>query len=154
MKICIYEKSVEIDASIETVFAFHENPENLRKISPASLKVKKIIADAHAVPGGTFELQASQFGLPIHWIGRWEVVDAPQLLVDVGVRCPFPFFRHTHRFDAISSEVTRMTDRVEYGLPLGWIGWLAGITGGRIVLASMFAARHLATRAYFSNRCS
>lgn len=154
MNICIFEKSVDLDAPVGVVFAFHENPENLRKISPSSLKVKKISAAAHAVPGESFALEASQFGLPIHWIGRWEQVQHPNLLVDVGVQCPFPYFRHSHRFEALGGTTTRMIDRVEYALPCGWLGWLAGVTGGRMALGLMFAARHRATRTYFSNHAA
>lgn len=154
MKICHFQKSVDLDASPEVVFAFHENPENLKKISPPSLKVKKIVAARQAIPGGEFNLEATQFGLPIRWLGRWEVVDAPHLLVDSALRGPFAHFRHEHRFARNATGGTRMTDHLEYALPFGILGWIAGVTGARIALELMFLGRHRATKKYFANKAS
>jgi len=149
MKFCTYKKSVILAAPIRSVFAFHENPENLRRISPPSLRVKTIVAAPTAVCGELFEITATQYGLPIRWTGRWETVEAPTLLVDIALAGPFPYFRHAHHFEALTSTTTQMTDHVDYRLPFGWLGWLAGATGGWIALALMFRARHRATRAYF-----
>ncbi len=151
MKFCTFKKSVVIAAPIQSIFAFHENPENLRRISPPSLKVKTIVAAPTAVCGEPFEIVASQYGLPIRWTGCWEEVEPPTLLVDVALAGPFPYFRHAHHFEALTSTSTKMTDQVDYCLPFGWLGWLAGITGGWLALALMFRARHKATRTYFEN---
>jgi ligand-binding SRPBCC domain-containing protein len=150
MNICHFKKSVQLAAPPEVVFDFHQNPENLRRISPPSLRVRKIISAPEAKPGQTFELEATQHGMPIHWIGRWEIVEPPLRLVDVAVRAPFPLFRHEHRFEANAAGGTMMTDIVTYALPFGVLGWLAGITGGRIALELMFRARHAATQKYFA----
>jgi ligand-binding SRPBCC domain-containing protein len=56
---------------------------------------------------------------------------------------PFRRWHHTHRFQAVDGG-TRLTDRVEYQLPLGraaglsWIAWPG--------FAAVFASRHRRTR--------
>lgn len=151
MKSCRFQKSVWLPATPSAVFAFHENPQNLREISPRSLRVRRISAESRARVGARFEIEATQFGLPIHWIGSWEQVVPDRLLVDVAERGPFPVFRHFHRFDSEDGG-TRMTDTVEYALPLGWIGFVLGATGGWLALVVLFFARHRATRKWFARR--
>ncbi len=151
MKTCLFEKSTTLDAPIEAVYAFHENPHNLMKISPSSLRVHRIEANPEAVAGETFTLEASQFLIPIRWQGVWDHADHPTLLADRALRSPFARFRHEHRFESIDiGRRTRMTDHVEYALPGGCLGDLIGRTGLRVFLALLFASRHRATRDYFT----
>lgn len=127
------------------VFAFHENPANIRRIAPASLKILSVDAEPTAHEGGRFEMVVQQFGIRVKWNGRWEVVDKPHLLVDVGERCPFPGWRHRHEFKE-STGGTLMTDAVEFELPAGRL--LAPFA--RILLDRMFQSRHVATAAHFA----
>jgi len=148
MKTQIFEASTWLEADVERVFAFHENPENLRKIAPASLRIRAITCAPHAVVGENFELSATQFGVPIHWRGVWEVVDSPSQLVDGAEKSPFAYWRHSHLF-AREGGGCRMTDRVECLLPGGWAGRLVGALVLPVVFGAMFRARHAATRDWF-----
>ncbi len=151
MKTSLFEKSTVLDAPIEAVYAFHENPHNVAKISPASFRVHRIEANPEAVAGETFTLEASQFLLPIRWRGVWDQADHPTLLADRALRSPFARFRHEHRFESIDiGRRTRMTDHLEYALPGGCFGDLIGRTIMPVFFAVLFAARHRATRDYFS----
>lgn len=149
MHIARFKKSVWLSAPIERVFEFHENPHNIRKISPGSMKVQSVDADDKAVAGARFSLEATQYGLPISWIGEWESVESPHCLVDLAVKSPFKFFRHTHAFRA-EGWGTRMTDCVEYALPFGPLGAIAAESGARVALMILFRARHRATVRYFA----
>lgn len=151
MQNCLFEKSTLLDAPIEAVYAFHENPHNLVKISPDSLRVHRIEANPEAVAGETFTLEASQFLIPIRWRGVWDRADHPTLLADRALHSPFAYFRHEHRFESIDiGRRTRMTDHLEYALPGGCLGRVVGSTIMRVILAILFAARHRATRKYFT----
>ncbi len=151
MKTTIFQKSTIIDAPIEAVYAFHENPHNLTKISPSSLKVRRIDANSEAVAGETFRVEASQFFVPIKWEGVWDRAEHPNALWDRALKSPFASFRHQHNFESLDiGRRTRMTDRVEYALPGGAIGRLLSETVIRVVFGMTFAARHRATRNYFA----
>jgi len=142
----VFQKSVALAASPQEVFAFHENPSNLVKISPGSLKIRKITCAPIAACGGRFEVSVSQLGLPVDWLGVWVRVEPPGLLVDEAEKSPFRFWRHSHIFEAADGGCL-MTDRVE-----------AELAGGRLlsafvlplVLGPMFRARHRATREWFA----
>jgi len=148
MHTVFFSASTLLDATPTVVFAFHENPDNLRAIAPGSLRLQKITCEPVARTGDFFRIEASQFGLPIRWLGRWVRVESPGLLMDEAVESPFVFFQHRHEFVA-GDGGTIMTDRVEYALPGGWAGWLIAATLGRVALSVMFRSRHTATRRYF-----
>jgi len=145
----VFQRSVLLAASPEEVYAFHEDPRNIEKISPPSLRVERVECSVPAKPGGEFSLRVSQFGLPLEWIGVWVEAEPSVRLVDGALKSPFRHWRHHHLFSK-TERGTLMTDRVEYALPLGILGRLADKTVMKVVFAAMFAARHRATRNYFA----
>jgi len=68
----LFERSVRLDASPGEVYAFHEDPRNITKISPPSLKVERVECLVPASAGDEFRLCIRQFGIPLEWIGFWE----------------------------------------------------------------------------------
>jgi len=146
-----FESSVMLSASPAEVYSFHEDPRNIVKISPPSLRVEKIECTVPASAGGEFKLRLRQFGLPLEWIGYWEETEPNVRLVDGARKSPFRFWRHHHLFTEKSGG-TLMTDRVEYALPYGFLGRLMARTVMKVVFAAMFAARHRATKEYFAAR--
>lgn len=149
MKPVIFERSVEISASAEELFRFHENPRNISKIAPPSLRVESVECEEAAREGGIFKIRASQFGLPIPWTGKWEAVEPPRLLLDIALDSPFAVWRHSHIFEDVPGGC-RMTDRVEFLLKGGLLGGLVSRWAMPVFFAGMFRARHAATRRFFS----
>jgi len=147
----LFERSVLLSAPPAEVYAFHEDPRNIVKISPPSLRVEKVECSVPACAGGEFLLKVIQFGLPLEWIGYWAEVEPFVRLVDGARKSPFRHWRHHHLFAEVPGG-TLMTDRVEYALPFGLLGRLLDTTVMRVVFAAMFAARHRATREYFATR--
>lgn len=145
----VFTRSTPVAATPAALFRFHENPRNLRAIAPRGLCILDIEAGEIARLGATFRLAVRQGPLTLHWTGRWETVAPPGLLVDVGVRCPFDFWRHHHIFEP-HDEGSLLTDRVEFRLPWHLGGPVGDWIALRFVFPRIFAARHDATRAYFS----
>jgi ligand-binding SRPBCC domain-containing protein len=142
----IFSASVHLEASADAVFAFHEDPRNISQIAPDGLRVLKVEASSTAREGDLFTIWVRQFGMSLRWVGRWERVVAGRLLVDVGVKCPFPSWRHEHHFKAIGESHCRMTDRVTVSAPIPGFA-----LGAAIILRRMFHARHAATSAFFND---
>jgi ligand-binding SRPBCC domain-containing protein len=145
----VFQRSVLLDASPAEVYAFHEDPRNITKISPSSLHVEGVECSVPATAGEEFRLRVSQFGLPLEWIGIWEEALPHARLVDGARKSPFRHWRHQHLFRAEGSR-TVMTDRVEYALPFGPLGRLLDSTVMKLVFTAMFIGRHKATATYFS----
>lgn len=153
MKSSLFKKSTILKASCERVFAFHESPKNISKIAPASLHVHEVTCDDSAVNGGIFRISASQFGLPIRWVGQWERVEKPSLLVDTSLVSPFAVWRHSHIFEP-HPEGCVMTDRVEHRLKGGFLGAMISRFILPLFFMAMFHGRHVATRRFFAKSVS
>jgi ligand-binding SRPBCC domain-containing protein len=145
----VFQRSVLLDAPVTEVYAFHENPRNITKISPASLRINSIECSVPAHAGDEFRLSVSQFGIALEWVGVWEAAVPGSHLVDGARKSPFRHWRHHHLFQAEGNK-TIMTDRVEYALPGGVLGLLLDLTMMPIVFFLMFIARHRATKAFFA----
>jgi ligand-binding SRPBCC domain-containing protein len=147
----VFTRSCLIPAPPEALFRFHENPHNLRAISPPSTRILALEAATVARPGDRFTVKVRQGPLTLEWVGQWAVAEPPHRLVDTGVRCPFAVWRHEHVFEPAEEGGSRLTDRVEFRLP-----WFRGGVPGdffalHFVFPRMFAARHAATRRYFES---
>lgn len=145
----VFERSVRLEASPAEVYAFHEDPRNITRISPPSLRVERVECSVPARVGEEFRLKVVQFGLPLEWVGYWDEVVPGERLVDGAKKSPFRHWRHHHIFRAEGAGAV-MTDCVEYALPLGMLGRLLDVTFMRIVFAAMFLARHRATQKFFT----
>jgi len=148
-----FTRSTIVPASAEELFRFHENPHNLRNISPPGLRIVEIRAAETAQPGAEFSLAVRRGPLTLRWTGRWETVEAPRRLVDTGVHCPFALWRHHHIFEPHPGGA-RLTDRVEFRLPWHLGGPAGDLVCRWLVFPRLFAARHAATRAWLANRNS
>ena len=151
MKPFVFESSTPVRTTPETLYEFHENPENMRLIAPTTLTVQEITCQKQAKAGETFRIRARQFGLPIRWTGQWEKAEAPSVLVDTALSSPFAIWRHSHIFSA-HPEGSLLTDRVEYLLKGGLVGRLVSRWILPLLFAGMFRSRHDATRRHFSNQ--
>ena len=142
-----------IQAPIDQVYAFHEDPHNIGQISPGWQRVEILGARSQAVVGEHFSIKIRFFGiLPLVWEGVWLEADRPNQLVDGIVRGPFAYWRHRHSFRALDSRRTVMTDHVHYQFFRGWLGKVFGETVGRLQFRLMFADRQARTRRWLSEQ--
>ena len=137
---------MELAASIEQVFAFHGDPRNAARISPAWQTVRVRSGAPVPQPDEEFEMEVRLFGLlPMRWRGVWREIEYPVRLVDEALVSPFVYWRHRHLFERIADGHTRMTDHVSYRFPGGWLGKWFGETAGRCQFLLMFADRQSRT---------
>jgi ligand-binding SRPBCC domain-containing protein len=146
-----FEKSVELEASLEEVYAFHADPLNLEKVSGGRARLAAPPSRPGARVGDLLHVEARVFGMVQHWTVMWESVEPPQghpasaRLVDRALVSPFAFWRHTHLFRATAPGRTEMTDLVEYKLPVEpWS--VAAVPVFTLFLDRMFSQRHAKTR--------
>lgn len=130
-----------IAASPERVFAFHELPDALVRLTPPWEKMR-VIQHAPSLRAGARAILEVRI-VPLLWM-RTESVhtlyDPPFAFEDEQVRGPFRRWHHRHSFTPFDGG-TRLTDLVDYALPLGFPLPLIAPR-----LRRVFAYRHEVTR--------
>ncbi len=142
----IFERAVELQASIDACFAFHERPGALSRLIPPWEAVTIRRTDNSLEPGSEVLLETGIFGMNLKWLARHEALDRPKLFIDRQVSGPFAAWRHEHRFESIGPGSTKLVDRVEYTLPFGKVGAAMGRSFIERKLNAMFDYRHRITR--------
>lgn len=119
------ETETFLPATIDEVFRFFANAENLERITPPELAFQILTPTPIVMEEGTvIDYRLRLFGVPFRWrtqITRWQPNNQ---FIDEQIQGPYSKWTHLHSF-AESAEGTRMTDRVEYRLPLQPAGTVA-----------------------------
>lgn len=125
----------------EYVFKFFEDPENLGRITPASLSFNMLTPRPISMHAGTvLDYTIRLFGCPVRWTTLIADYDPPNHFSDVAITSPYRFWHHTHTFVS-RPEGTEMIDEVHYSLPGGPLGRLAHALWVKRQLKSIFDFR-------------
>ena len=118
----LFERSIEIDAPIQSVYDFHLDTRNAARIASAGQEFVSITGEFPLVLGGEVVLQVKMKPLPgvQTWRVRVTELAEPILVVDEMLKGPFAKFRHEHRFAPTESGGTLLTDHIEWELPGGF----------------------------------
>lgn len=121
----VLERKQTIAGDLSTVFSFFENPHNLGAITPPWLNFRVQAASDDSVKQGTvIRYVIRWFGLPMRWKSLIARHESKVMFADEMLEGPYRSWYHTHSFREVDGGVSMM-DRVEYEMPLGWLGRIA-----------------------------
>lgn len=135
-----------IPAPAHRVFAFHEAPDALERLTPPWQPAQVLHKDPGLQVGARVVLLVPLGPFNQKWCARHTHYEKDRLFVDVQDSGPFRRWIHRHEFEALDAATTRLTDRIEFSLPGGPLVDLFGAWLARIQLRRMFAYRHAVTR--------
>lgn len=142
----VRESRIEAPASV--VFAFHERPDALQLLTPPWQKTE-IVQPPTSLAVGTRVILRTKIG-PI-----WQTLEAEHVEYEPGVmfadrvvRGPFKSWLHRHIVTPIDDRSSTLRDDIEYELPLGALGRIAGGWFARGQLEKLFEHRHAITKRY------
>jgi ligand-binding SRPBCC domain-containing protein len=111
-----------VAASLQDAFAFFQNPSNLARITPPWLNFQ--ITSREPVQmrkGAEIEYRIRWLSLGIKWKTRITEYEPPFYFIDEQESGPYRYWHHQHTFKpAVMGTI--VCDRVDYALPLGWLG--------------------------------
>lgn len=142
----IFEKRSRIKASPETVFAFHEQEDALKKLIPPFEKARVISRHGGIEKGARVVLETKLGPLNVKMVAIHTDYEKGRMFQDTLVEGPFSKWVHTHTMEPDGEGGTWLIDRIEYELPLGPLGALFGGPFARQKLEKMFEFRHDVTR--------
>lgn len=122
-----YHAETTIHAPIADVFAFHRDTRNAKRIGHPAQPILGVEGDFPLQKGDEVVLRVLVLPIPVpqRWRVRVTELVEPTLLVDETLDGPFTSFVHQHRLTDLGDGRTRLTDHVEYALPLGRLGRVA-----------------------------
>ncbi len=141
MKVYLLEQTQTTTASLEAVFAFFSQPENLARITPPSMGFQVLTPSPIAMHQGAIIDYVVKVGLPLRWRSLITSYEPPHRFVDEQLDGPYAFWHHTHTFRPLPGGGTELGDVVRYALPLGPLGELAHALAVRRQLRQVFAYR-------------
>lgn len=141
----ILEFESKIDCSVEKLFEFHSDTNNLPLITPPGTTVDIIKLDKELQEGNVAVLKIKKGLLSFVWELIFEKVVYPNLIVDVATRSPFKAFRHEHHFIKVNDTQSILRDKVTFSLPLEPLSILA-VWFVKKDMQKMFTYRHQKTK--------
>jgi ligand-binding SRPBCC domain-containing protein len=110
-----------IPAPIDRVFDFFSEAANLNQITPPWLHFKILTKDSIRMEKGThIDYFLRLHAIPLIWKTQIIEWDPPYHFVDLQLKGPYKYWRHSHRFET-KRNGTVMQDSVDYIVPGGFL---------------------------------
>lgn len=139
-----FEASHTFPCERDILFDYHRARGAIDRLIPPWERVTVLSSQDSLEVGSKVVLENSLFGIRQTWRASHVELDPGKLFVDRIDQGPFRSWLHRHEFDAIAVGQSRLTDRIEFELPLApashlALGWV------RDQLQAMFRYRHCIT---------
>lgn len=145
-----FQQAQKIPASLDAVWDFISNPNNLKEITPDYLAFKVTSNTAATMYAGmiiTYTVKPL-LGIPLQWVTEITHVQDKAYFVDEQRVGPYTMWHHEHQIQPIENGVL-MTDIVSYIPPFGFIGAMANALLIKKQLQGIFSYRTLAIEKRF-----
>ena len=131
-----------LGASLEEVFAFFTDIQNLERITPGWLGFRILGMQPDTLgEGAVIDYTIRLAGVPVRWRTRIVEWQPGRRFVDVQERGPYALWEHTHSFRDVPGGVL-MHDQVRYAMPLGPVGSIVHALAVRASLGRIFDHRY------------
>jgi ligand-binding SRPBCC domain-containing protein len=133
-----------VPASLEEVWQFFSDANNLLAVTPPqlNLKVTNKVYGESVYPGQVMTYNVKPLlGIPLAWMTEITHVREKKYFVDEQRKGPYKLWHHQHHFKAIEGG-TEMIDLVHYRLPFGPLGSLAHSVLVKKELEKIFTYRY------------
>lgn len=111
----------EIECPVSALFAWHLRQRAFERLTPPWLDVQVKGMPKLLEAGLKLDLKVTKFAVPLNCSFKITELETDKLFVDEQISGPFAFWRHEHRFEAISDERSLMNDEIRFTLPVGFI---------------------------------
>lgn len=137
-------KTTFINCSLNDLFSFHMNINNIKKITPRNIKIELLDYNKKKYECKILNIRTTKYFISTHWKIRVDTMEKPNILVDVAVQSPFQSWKHQHVFTQKGS-VCELKDVIEYEIGYGFLGKIIA-PFIKSEITSMFDYRHKETK--------
>jgi uncharacterized protein (TIGR01777 family) len=141
----VFRSRIELDHPVEDVFAYHTRPGAFERLSPPWEGVRVVRKRGGIEPGGEVLLELRKGPARLRWALEHTQYEENRLFVDEqqGAQGPVASWRHEHRFEALGSNRSALSDVVTFAPPLGKLGEVVGEAFIARSLARLFRFREV-----------
>lgn len=146
-----FKRTQKLNTSLEEVWGFISNPENLKKITPDYMGFDITSSD---LPGSMYEGMIISYkvspllGIKTTWVTEITKVKELSYFIDEQRVGPYKLWHHQHKIKPVEDGVL-MEDIVSYAPPLGFLGKIANQLFIRKKLNEIFEYRRTAMQSEF-----
>lgn len=144
MSVFVHRSS--LPAPADEVFRWHARPGAFQRLTPPWERVEVLEQSGGIEDGARVVLRMGARPFAVRWVAEHRDYVEGRQFRDVQISGPFARWEHTHRVEPEGPASCLLEDRIEYALPFGWLGSLAGGSMARSRLERMFVYRHRVTR--------
>ena len=139
----VFEHETHVDNTIEEAFAWHERKGAFRRLMPPWELAEEVRADDNLEEGSQRIFRFPMGPIKMSWVAQHTAYNPPHSFEDVMLKGPFKSWHHIHKFENTPDGKVMIHDKVNYRLPMGFLG---NIVAGRMIkkrLTRMFTAREI-----------
>ena len=140
----VFDYRFTVNAAFEAVSAFHFQTGILKALTPP-LMIMQVHRFDPLANGSIGEFTMWMGPIPVRWVAEHSDV-SPNGFVDTQTSGPMKYWRHTHRLNVVSPQVTEVHEHIEFEHYSGLRGVWSRILFPRIALIILFTYRRWATR--------
>ena len=140
----VFDYRFTVNAPCEAVSAFHFRTGILKALTPPMMIMQVHRFDPLA-NGSIGEFTICMGPIPVRWVAEHSDVSLTGF-VDTQISGPMKLWKHTHRFNRVSPQVTEVHEHIEFEHHSGLRGIWSRMLFPRIALIVLFTYRRWATR--------
>ncbi len=141
----VFVRRSEIRSDVQSLWAFHEGPDALQRLTPPGLPMKVVQDGRRSLTEGDVLLQMGAGPFSLRWLARHEAGPSACSFTDRLVDGPLAHWEHQHIFEPLQQGVA-LIDRISLEHRPGWRGLLTRLLFDGPALSLLFRYRHWRTR--------
>lgn len=149
-----YYHEFEVNSNIDDVWKFYTNIGHLEIVSPKDIKLRTIQTTDKILKQGTIAYFSGKIIISTKWYSKitsfekYQYVD--EMIQNENKKPPFRIWKHKHIFKEIGDCKTNVIDKIEFGLPYGFIGNILEVFI-LFKLQKIFEYRKMVTKKFLEN---
>jgi ligand-binding SRPBCC domain-containing protein len=143
-----FQHNFTVSAPVQSVVEFHRSATSLKSITPPFFFMSGLRAPARLSEGDAMSFSLWMGPIPIRWSARI-TRSGSWGFEDIQTAGPFMTWAHTHRFEALDENQTRVTDTIHFEYKRHWFWGPIGLVMA-IGLPALFWYRAHRTKALLS----
>jgi uncharacterized protein (TIGR01777 family) len=140
-----FTRRTRLPVPAQVAFDWHLRPGAFHRLTPGWEQVEPISIPATLEEGARAEFDVWIGPLRWRWVAEHRNFEPGRQFQDVQVQGPFAVWEHTHTIEPDGDDACFLEDRIQYELPLGWLGRTFGRRSVDRRLERTFEYRHQLT---------